>query len=161
MELMQLEMFVAVVEERTVRRAAERVYRTQAAVSIALGKLQQEIGTLLLEDSRRTNRRLTKAGEILYEYASRIIGMRNEALLLLRGKNQRFVGSVSIGVDNKENLRLISQLGAAFSRQQSGVRVATHRVRPESLCFSRGTERSILRFCRPRKKSREWARILL
>jgi DNA-binding transcriptional LysR family regulator len=67
MELMQLEMFVAVVEESSVRRAAKRVFRTQPAVSIALGKLQEEIGALLFEDTRRTNRKLTEAGEILYE----------------------------------------------------------------------------------------------
>ena len=133
MELMQLEMFVAVVEESSVRRAAERVYRTQPAVSIALGKLQEEIGTLLLEDDRRTNRRLTKAGEILYEYASRILGMRNEALSLLRGEGRRCVGSVFIGVDSEENQKLVRQLNAAVSREHPGLRVVTRRGRREKL----------------------------
>ena len=40
MELMQLEMFVAVVEEGSVHRAADRVCRTQPAVSIALKNWQ-------------------------------------------------------------------------------------------------------------------------
>ena len=40
MELMQLEMFVAVIEERSVQKAADRVCRTQPAVSIALRKLE-------------------------------------------------------------------------------------------------------------------------
>lgn len=39
MEFQQLEMFVAVVEEGSVRRAAERVFRTAPAVSIAVRKL--------------------------------------------------------------------------------------------------------------------------
>jgi DNA-binding transcriptional LysR family regulator len=89
MELMQLEMFVALVEEGSVRRAAERVYRTQPAVSIALTKLKQEIGTPLMEGARRSDRKLTKAGEVLYDYASRIIGLRNEALAFLRCRDQR------------------------------------------------------------------------
>jgi DNA-binding transcriptional LysR family regulator len=133
MELMQLEMFVAVVEESSVRRAAKRVFRTQPAVSIALGKLQEEIGALLFEDTRRTNRKLTEAGEILYEYASRMIGMRNEALSLLRGEDLRCVGEVSIGADNKENLRLISHLRVAFNRQRPSVHVVTHLGRREQL----------------------------
>ena len=47
MELMQLEMFVAVVEERSFVRAAERVFRTQPAVSIGLRKLEGRIGVPL------------------------------------------------------------------------------------------------------------------
>lgn len=42
MELMQMEMFVAVVEEGSVRAAAGRVFRTQPAVSIAIRKLEEE-----------------------------------------------------------------------------------------------------------------------
>ena len=41
MELMQLEMFVAVVEEGSFLRSAERVFHTQPAVSIGLRKLER------------------------------------------------------------------------------------------------------------------------
>ena len=44
MELMQLEMFVAMVEEGSFRRAADRVFRTQPAVTMAIRKLEQELG---------------------------------------------------------------------------------------------------------------------
>lgn len=44
MEFSQLEFFVTVVEERSFSRAAERVYRTQPAVSIAIRRLEEEIG---------------------------------------------------------------------------------------------------------------------
>lgn len=50
MELMQLEMFVAVVEEGSVRHAAEHLLRTQPAVSMATSKLEREFETLLLTD---------------------------------------------------------------------------------------------------------------
>jgi hypothetical protein len=59
MELMQLEMFVAVVEERSFVRAAERVFRTQPAVSIGLRKLEGRIGVPLLDRSHRRSARLT------------------------------------------------------------------------------------------------------
>ncbi len=43
MELMQLRMLVAVAEESSVQKAAERVFRTPPAVSMALRKLEVEI----------------------------------------------------------------------------------------------------------------------
>jgi DNA-binding transcriptional LysR family regulator len=133
MELMQLEMFVAVVEEGTVRRAADRVFRTQPAVSIALGKLQREIGTALLEDTRRTNREPTEAGQTLYEYASRMLGIRDEVLSRLQGQNRRCAGSVHIGVESEKHLKFIMQVGINFNQEQSGVRVEAHRDRAETL----------------------------
>ena len=79
MELMQLIMFVAVVEEGSVHMAAERVFRTQPAVSIAVRKLEREIGASLLDRAHRYNYQLTPAGELLYSYATRLLALRNEA----------------------------------------------------------------------------------
>lgn len=86
MELMQLEMFVDAVEESSFQKAAERIFRTQPAVSLALSKLEQEIGTPLFKRNPRRPRRLTHAGEILYEYATKIIALSDEALSLLKGE---------------------------------------------------------------------------
>ena len=47
MDLLQLEHFLAVVEERTFTRAAERVCRTQPAISQSIKKLEEEVGTPL------------------------------------------------------------------------------------------------------------------
>ena len=44
MDLLQLEHFLAVVEEGTFTRAAERVSRTQPAVSQSIKKLEEEVG---------------------------------------------------------------------------------------------------------------------
>jgi DNA-binding transcriptional LysR family regulator len=133
MELMQLEMFVAIVEERSVHKAAERVFRTQPAVSIALTKLEQEIGAPLLDRSRRRDYRLTQAGEVLYEYASRIIGLRNEALSLLQDDGRACTGRLCVGVNGAANLRWIPQLTATFGHQYPDVRVEVLCDRPEKL----------------------------
>ncbi|HJY85495.1 MAG TPA: LysR family transcriptional regulator [Candidatus Acidoferrales bacterium] len=79
MELMQLEMFVAVAEEGTVRKAAARVHRTQPAVSMALRKLEQEVRASLLDRSDRRDYRLTRAGRVLYDYATRMLDLRDRA----------------------------------------------------------------------------------
>jgi DNA-binding transcriptional LysR family regulator len=79
MDLLQLEHFLAVVEERTFTRAAERVCRTQPAVSQSIKKLEEEVGAALLaRDVHEVS--LTEAGCVLADYARRMVALRNEAM---------------------------------------------------------------------------------
>jgi hypothetical protein len=133
MELMQLEMFVAVVEERSVRRAAERVFRTQPAVSIAVNKLEREIGMPLLGGSRHKGRQLTKAGEILYECASQMLGLRDDVLSLLVSEHRSFTGRLCIGAARTEDLRLLSHIIQSFKLQYPNVRLSYTYDGPENL----------------------------
>jgi DNA-binding transcriptional LysR family regulator len=84
MEFKQLEMFVSVAEERNVQRAAARVCRTQPAVSMAISKLEEEAGGPLFVRSRREPFVLTESGEVLYQYARRLLELRDEAAGVLR-----------------------------------------------------------------------------
>ncbi|HYS55915.1 MAG TPA: LysR family transcriptional regulator [Thermoanaerobaculia bacterium] len=86
MEFKQLEMFVAVAEERSMMRAAERVFRTQPAVSMALAKLEQEIGSCLFQRSRQGGFQLTAAGRVLWDYAKRMLALRDEAAQVVMAK---------------------------------------------------------------------------
>ena len=123
MELMQLEMFVAVVEERSFLGAAERVFRTQPAVSIGLRKLEGKIGVPLLDRSERRSGRLTAAGEVLYEYATRILGLRDEALSALKEEKRSCAKRLRVGLASGENCEWIPQLTGVFNRQYPDVRL--------------------------------------
>jgi DNA-binding transcriptional LysR family regulator len=123
-ELMQLEMFVAIVEERSVGRAAYRVSRTQPAVSIALRKLEDQVGTALLDRSQRRAYRLTAAGELLYECASRMLAIREEAKSMLRGENHRCAGRLSIGASGAKTSEWVARVTARFRAAHPMVRVA-------------------------------------
>ncbi len=72
MELMQLKMFRVVADERSIQRAAKRVLRTQPAVSLALKKLEQEVGVALFDRGQPRTYNLTAAGRLLYDYAVRL-----------------------------------------------------------------------------------------
>jgi DNA-binding transcriptional LysR family regulator len=65
MDFLQLEHFLAVAEERTFTRAAERVCRTQPAVSQSIKKLEEEVGTPLFERNAHEVT-LTEAGRSRY-----------------------------------------------------------------------------------------------
>lgn len=97
MQFAQLEMFLAVAEERSVQKAAKRVYRTQPAVSIALRKLEEEIGTSLF-DRTRAGYPLTPAGEVVRSYATRLLFLRDEALEMLKEltKKERSNGAIKV-----------------------------------------------------------------
>ncbi len=153
MEFMQLEMFVAVAEERSFLRAAERVFRTQPAVSISLRKLEGRIGVPLLDRSDRRRGRLTPAGEVLYKYASRILGLRDEALTALKEEDFASAGNLRIGVTIGENFEWIPQLTRRFNIQYPNIRVEILCDRPVNF-FKDLTERRIdIAFLSGRPKS--------
>ena len=72
MELRQLRYMVALAEERSFTRAAEREHIAQPALSQQIQRLEQEVGLALVE---RTTRRvtITEAGELLVARARRIL----------------------------------------------------------------------------------------
>jgi DNA-binding transcriptional LysR family regulator len=133
MELMQLEMFVAVIEERSVQKAADRVCRTQPAVSIALRKLEDHFGTIFVERSRRRNYRLTQAGEVLYEFASAVLAMRNEVVSTLRGEATRCTGRLCIGASGTASLQWLPKITTKFCMCHPLVRVEIVSDQPQKL----------------------------
>ena len=133
MELMQLEMFVAVIEERSVQRAADRVSRTQPAVSIALRKLEDHLGTTLLDRSRRRDYRLTQAGELLYEFASAMLAMRNEVVSTLRGEATGCTGRLCLGASGSASLQWVPEFTKKFCERHPLVRVEIVSDQPEKL----------------------------
>ena len=86
MEFKQLEMFVAVAEQRSISRAAERVFRTQQAVSMAVAKLEQEVGDRLFHRRPPRQFELTGTGKLLWKYASQLLKLRDEAERAVMGK---------------------------------------------------------------------------
>ncbi len=122
MEFQQLEMFAAVVEESSVSRAAERVCRTAPAVSIALRKLEEEIGAPLFDRSERLNYQLTAAGKLLYSYATRILGIRKEALASLNDLTHRQRGILRLGTHKSTSLYLLPSLIHAFNELRPGIK---------------------------------------
>jgi DNA-binding transcriptional LysR family regulator len=88
MELMQLAMFMAAVEEGSIQRAADRVGRSQPAVSIALRNLEKELGMELLDRTTLRDYRPTQAGQLLYDCASKITVLLDEVVALIRKQSE-------------------------------------------------------------------------
>ena len=130
MELMQLEMLVAVAEEHSFLRAAERVFRTQPAVSIGIRKLEGRIGVPLLDRSSRSTGSLTPAGERLYEYARKILGLRDEALSAVKQEDGRAEEILRVGLVGEESLDRFPALWRHFKELHPEVEV---KIRSDNL----------------------------
>ena len=70
MELHTLQVFLAVATEKSFSRAADRLLRTQPAVSLALQRLETELGEKLIDRSAK-DLVLTDAGRTVLDYARR------------------------------------------------------------------------------------------
>jgi DNA-binding transcriptional LysR family regulator len=123
MELMQLEMLVAAVEEGGIHKAADRVSRTQPAVSMALRKLEAEIGAPLFDRSQRHHYTLTEAGETLYTYAKRLLDLRSEALSALNELNQLERGHLRVGANESVSHYLLPKFTKEFHQQYPKIEI--------------------------------------
>src|SRR5579859_6356519 len=79
LELRHLRYFVAVAEAGTFTRAAERLFIAQPTLSQQIGRLEQIVGTPLL-DRRRDGVRLTAAGAVLLDAARDVLAAVDHAV---------------------------------------------------------------------------------
>src|SRR5207248_8078126 len=125
MDLSQLEVFLAVAREGRFSRAAEKLHRTQSAVSQSIRKLEEEIGEPLFDRSSRDGL-LTDAGGVLQEYAERLLNLRNDAQTALVELRELHKGKLVIAANELTALYLLPIL-AEFRRLHPMIRITVQR----------------------------------
>lgn len=125
MDISQLEVFLAVAREGGFSRAADKLYRTQSAVSQAVRKLETELGEPLFDRSSREGL-LTDAGRVLQEYAERLLNLRENAREALSELRQLQQGRLIVGANEFTALYLLRVL-AEFQRLHPAIRMVVQR----------------------------------
>ena len=88
MSLTELKFIVAVAQERNFRRAAEKCFVTQPALSLAIKKLETELNVVIFERSR-SDVSMTEIGEKIVEQAEKVLEETARIKQLAElGKNQ-------------------------------------------------------------------------
>jgi DNA-binding transcriptional LysR family regulator len=126
MELSQLETFLAVAEERSFSRAAQRLHRTQPAVSQVIRKLEASVGETLFDRASRDGS-LTAAGVLLRDYALRLVALRREATSALGELKSVQRGRLQMAANEYTCMYLLPAIDA-FRREFPHVSVTVHRV---------------------------------
>lgn len=124
MEFYQLEQFVAVAEEGGFTKAAERVFRSQAAVSVAIRKLEEDLGIALIRrDSHECE--LTEVGLVVLDHARQLIALRNEMQRTVADYTSLAKGRVRIAAHESAAQHLLPAPLASFHRLFPEVKIET------------------------------------
>jgi len=109
MELHTLQVFLTVATERSFSRAAEKMFRTQPAISLALQRLELELGEKLID---RTGKDLilTDAGRTVLEYARRFQSLKLELDNSLAELRDNSAGRLAIGANESTTLYLLRHI---------------------------------------------------
>ena len=109
MELSTLRVFMTIAGERSFSRAAVKLSRTQPAVSLALQRLENELGEQLL-DRLAKDVVLTDAGRTVLEYARRFQSLESEMLNAVTELRDRASGRLTIGANESTTLYLLRHI---------------------------------------------------
>ena len=137
-----LRTFVTIAETGSYTEAAERLYRSQPALSLQIKRLEEQLDTRLFDRSGRVSR-LTESGRVLHGYALRILELNEEALARLSLSEAR--GTVRVGVLEEiahgRLVRLLTRFGRLASEIRIELEVSTswelvEQIRRNELCLA-------------------------
>jgi DNA-binding transcriptional LysR family regulator len=109
MELYSLQVFLTVATEKSFSRAAEKLLRTQPAVSLALQRLELELGEKLIDRSGK-ELILTDAGRTVLEYARRFQSLQQEMDNSINELRDNSAGRLAIGANESTTLYLLRHI---------------------------------------------------
>ena len=118
MNFQQLSTFCTVVSEGSMTAAAEKLFLTQPAVSQQIRNLEEEINCeLLVRGVRKV--KPTLQGQLLYDYARKILQLNHQAEVALQAMSTELIGSIRLGTLNSLGLYLLSPIIGLFLKHNS------------------------------------------
>ena len=120
MELRHLRYFVAIAEERSFTRAAERLWVAQPGLSTQMRRLEAELGVKLFERHTR-GADLTRAGELFMERARAALAAADAAGATGRDLEAGLIGSLRLGISSEARWGRVPDVLQRFSRERPSV----------------------------------------
>jgi DNA-binding transcriptional LysR family regulator len=109
MELYSLRVFLTVANEKSFSRAAEKLLRTQPAISLAVQRLETELAEKLIDRSAK-ELMLTDAGRIVFEFARRFENLEGDLQNALAELRDNSAGRLIIGANESTSLYLLGHI---------------------------------------------------
>ncbi len=102
--------------------AADKLFLTQPAVSQQIRNLEDELSVNLLERGVRRVK-ATLQGQLLYDYAKKILNLTQQAEVAIQTMSQELSGDLKIGTQNSVGLFLISPIVGLFLKHNSNLNI--------------------------------------
>jgi DNA-binding transcriptional LysR family regulator len=147
MDINQLEVLIAVAQEKSFSRAAERLHRTQPAISQAIRRLETEIGEPLFDRSSKDGT-MTAAGRVLFDLAQQMLNLRHSAHAAIKELKDLQRGKLSLSANEYTVMYLLPVL-PVFRARHPHIKVEVKRSlasRSSSEILARETEIGIVSF---------------
>jgi len=125
MELYPLKVFLTVANEKSFSRAAEKLLRTQPAVSLALQRLEHSLGEKLIDRGGK-ELLLTDAGQIVLDFARRFENLEREMDNALSELRDNAAGRLVIGANESTTLYLLQHI-EEYRRRYPKVKIQVRR----------------------------------
>lgn len=135
MNLYQLTTFCTVLNEGSMTAAADKLFLTQPAVSQQIRALEEELKVELLVRGVRQIKP-TLQGQLLYDYAKKIIQLSQQAEVAIQTIGTEVRGDLRVGTLNSIGLYLISPVVGLFLRHNTDLRIKLDYSRGEDLIQS-------------------------
>lgn len=120
MDFRQLESFISIAKNKSFSKAARELYLTQPTISNHIQNLEKEIGTTLLNrDNRKIT--LTKAGEIFYDYANKILDLKKSANYSMGEFIGKIEGTIEINASTIPEQYIVPGIVKSFNEVYPGV----------------------------------------
>ena len=125
MDLDLLRLFETVAEEGSFSRAGHKLFRSQPAVSLAVKRLEEELGARLIDRSSR-KMHLTDSGRLVSAHARQLLALERKMRVALSELRDLRGGKLVVGANESTALYLLEHV-EAFRRRHPGIRVELRR----------------------------------
>ena len=126
MDFDQLATFVFVAKLKSFSRAGRHVFRSQSAVSAQIRQLEQAYKARLLDRSAKSVE-LTPAGKVLFDYAEKLLRLRDESIQVVADRGNVVQGPIVFGANEATCLYLLPDIFAEFQRRYPLVHISIYR----------------------------------
>jgi len=126
MDFDQLTTFVQVAKLKSFSKAGQKVFRSQSAVSAQIRQLEQAYKAKLLDRSAKSVE-LTPAGTVLFDYAERLLRLRDESVQIVADRGSVVQGPVMFGANEATCLYLLPDILSEFKRRYPLVHISIYR----------------------------------
>ena len=118
--------FLEIAKQGSFSRAGQKLFRSQPAVSAQIRQLELEYGQKLFDRVGKSVQ-LTAAGEILLEYAGKLLTLRNESVRAVADQSASPRGILAIGANEATCLYVLPDIFAEYHRRFPSVQISIYR----------------------------------